>query len=120
VVLSYPIWKDLLQDDPGIIGRKVELEREPYIVIGVMARGFNFPMRSGHVENGQIWTPLHLGATELSQSGWHYSMVGRLNPGMTEVQAAAQLTAIQRRSVPGRYRIFSGRNRSERLASNSC
>jgi putative ABC transport system permease protein len=96
VVLSYPIWKDLLHSDPGIIGRKVDLEREPYIVIGVMPRGFNFPMRSGHVENGQIWTPLHLGATELNQPGWRYSLVGRLKPGVTEAQAMAQITGVQR------------------------
>ena len=96
VVLSYPIWKDLLHSDPGIIGRKVDLEREPYIVIGVMPRGFNFPIRSGHVENGQIWTPLHLGATELSEPGWRYSMVGRLKPGVSAAQAAAQISGVQR------------------------
>lgn len=96
VVLSYAIWRDLFHSDPGILGRKVDLEREPYIVIGVMPRGFDFPMRPGHVENGEIWTPLHLGATELSQPGWRgVQMVGRLKPGVTATQAAAQITGVQ-------------------------
>jgi putative ABC transport system permease protein len=103
LILSYAVWKELFDGDPGIIGKKVNIERNPYIVIGVMPRGFDFPLRPGHVENGQIWLPLHLTSQELAEPGWRYEMIGRLKPGVTAVQAEAQVTEVEqvvRRSYP--------------------
>ncbi len=96
LMLSYAVWKDLFHSDPRIIGKKVNLEREPYIVIGVMPRDFYFPIRPGHVENGQIWLPLHLTPKDLAEPNFEYEMVGRLKPGITPIQAEAQATEVER------------------------
>src|SRR4029434_4404747 len=44
VVLSDKLWKRRFASDPAIIGKSVTLSDESYTVIGVMPRGFNFPI----------------------------------------------------------------------------
>jgi putative ABC transport system permease protein len=50
-VLSYTFWQSHLGGDPDIVGKKIELDRSPYTVIGVMPQGFDFPRGT------QIWMP---------------------------------------------------------------
>ena len=45
VILSYGLWQRRFGADPGIIGRNLELNRQPYTVIGVMPKAFDFPLR---------------------------------------------------------------------------
>jgi putative ABC transport system permease protein len=57
-----------------------------------MPKGFAFPDATE-----QIWTPIyqHFSAQEMMRSGMHeFSALGRLNPGVNESQAQADLTAI--------------------------
>jgi putative ABC transport system permease protein len=51
VVLSDQLWKRRFASDPAIIGKSVTLSDESYTVIGVMPRGFNFPI----LNNTEIW-----------------------------------------------------------------
>ncbi|HUR19901.1 MAG TPA: ABC transporter permease [Vicinamibacterales bacterium] len=53
VILSSPAWRELYAADPGIVGKTVEINKRPVIVVGVMPDGFRFPHRG----NG-IWWPL--------------------------------------------------------------
>ena len=54
VVLSDAFWRRVLGSDQGILGRTIELDAEPYTVVGVMPPGFEFPTST----DAQIWTPL--------------------------------------------------------------
>jgi hypothetical protein len=42
------------------------LDRKPCSVIGVMPRGFKFPLGFGHLYQPQLWVLLSLAADELS------------------------------------------------------
>jgi len=42
-ILSYAAWEKYLGADRGVIGRTVALDRQPYIIVGVMPPGFAFP-----------------------------------------------------------------------------
>ena len=42
VILSYATWKGRFHADPKILGHKILLDRQPYIIIGVMPRNFDF------------------------------------------------------------------------------
>jgi predicted permease len=95
VVLSYSVWKKLFNGDPKILGRKIILNRNPYIVIGVMPRNFKFPIRPGHIDNGGIWVPLHLTKAERTQPDWNgLVMIGRLKSGITQAQAQADANRV--------------------------
>jgi predicted permease len=97
VVLSYALWHTQFHDDRGIIGRTLQINKHPYTVLGVappafrgtelfFAPGFWVPM----VEQPQME-----GYNSLEERGNHSSMVvGRLKPGVTPEQAAADLNVI--------------------------
>src|SRR5262245_25898344 len=46
-VLSYRTWSSLFGADPGLVGRTIQLDGEPYTVIGVLPRGSEFDRRAG-------------------------------------------------------------------------
>ncbi len=60
-------------------------------MIGVMPRGFEFPLQAGRLDQAQLWVPLSLTPDELSDQHagyWGYHMIGRLKDGVTVTQAA--------------------------------
>ena len=46
---------------PAILGTKVLLDRKPYIVIGVMPRGFEFPLSPDKLIAAEFWVPMSSG-----------------------------------------------------------
>ncbi len=52
-IVSYPLW-ERLGADPGILGRSVRLNGEPFTVIGVAAQGFVGPSIPGP----DVWLPI--------------------------------------------------------------
>ena len=49
-MLSDRLWRRMFGADPGAIGRQVELNEEPYTIVGVMPPGFEYPMGAAHPE----------------------------------------------------------------------
>jgi predicted permease len=89
VVLSYQMWHSRFHGDMHILGQKIQLNRKPYEIIGVMPREFEFPLVPGQLNRSELWVPMSFSQGELVQGvgSWNYSMVGRLKPGVTPVQA---------------------------------
>jgi len=112
-VLSYATWRSRFHGDPNIVGRKILLDRKPYIVIGVMPRNFEFPLVPGHLDRSELWVPMSFTTQELATnaaSNWSYEMVGRLKPGVTAAQAvndAARVAAETVRNYPAFMAGFS-------------
>jgi putative ABC transport system permease protein len=44
VILSYPLWQTQFAGDQSIIGKSVTLDSNSYRVVGVMPKGFDFPL----------------------------------------------------------------------------
>jgi putative ABC transport system permease protein len=89
-VISYALWTDRYHRDPNVLGISIVLDRKPYSVIGVMPRGFEFPLQLGSLDRAQLWVPLSLSPDELSDqhSGfWGYKMIARLEDGVSLPQA---------------------------------
>jgi predicted permease len=98
-VISYSFWTDRYHRDPGIIGSTLELDRKPYTIVGVMPRGFEFPLQVGRLNQARLWVPLSLTADELSDASvgfWGYGMVARLKDGVTLAQAAQDTDRVSR------------------------
>jgi predicted permease len=89
VVLSYQTWRSRFHGDPNILGQKVLLDRNPYEVIGVMPRNFEFPLVPGQLNRSELWVPMSFTQSELVQGAgaWNYYLVGRLKPGTSAEQA---------------------------------
>ena len=101
-VLSYSAWKSRFNGDPNILGRKILLDRKPYVVIGVMPRNFEFPLNPGRLNQSELWVPFSPTQQELSPAGaanWSYQMVGRLKSGVTATQALEDATRVAQETM---------------------
>src|SRR6267378_5522899 len=90
-VISYALWTERYNRDPHVLGASITLDRKPYSLIGVMPRGFEFPLKLGRLYQAQLWVPLSLSPDELSDqhsSFWGYHMIARLKDGVSLSQAA--------------------------------
>jgi putative ABC transport system permease protein len=91
VVLSYPFWQRVFGGARDIVGRAIQLNGEPYNVVGIAPPGF------GLASKVDVWTPMAFKPEETANDarGGHYiNVVGRLKPGVTVPQARAELTLI--------------------------
>jgi predicted permease len=96
-VISYSLWRSRFNGDPQVLGRKIELDRKSYVIIGVMPRSFEFPLVPGQLNRSELWTPMSFTHDELSNASaasWNYGMVGRLKPGFTAAQAQQDAEAV--------------------------
>jgi predicted permease len=98
VLLSYGLWQRRYGSAPNILGQTVDLDRQPYTVIGVISQNFEFPLR-GPEDNGapaDLWVPMAATAAELRDWGGAYfaSVVGRLRPGVTVQQASIEAESL--------------------------
>jgi putative ABC transport system permease protein len=92
VVIGYSVWQNRFAGRPDIVGQSVQLGATRHTVIGVMPKGFAFPI------NNRIWTPLGLDPTEFERGkAPAIEVFGRLTPGATLADARTQLTTIGRR-----------------------
>ena len=103
VVLSYSTWQSRFQGDVNILGKKILLDRKPYVVIGVMPRNFEFPLQPGHLNRSELWVPISFTKGELDSGAsaqlGSYSMVGRLKPGVTAAQAVSDAEGVAKETV---------------------
>lgn len=83
-VLSYGLWKQRYGGDQGVVGRTIQLDGQPYLVIGIIGRSFvtDTPV--------DLWIPnqFDLNSHEMVVN---YEATARLRPGVTLAQANAQL-----------------------------
>ena len=110
VVLSYATWRTRFNGDPGVVGKKVLLDRKPYVVIGVMPRNFEFPLLPGHLNRSELWVPMSFQPEELGtgSASWSFQMIGRLKPGVTMKQAESDAAVVARETVRGYPAFMAG------------
>jgi len=103
-VLSYTTWRNRFHSNPHILGTKILLDRKPYIVIGVMPRGFEFPLVPGQLNRSELWVPMSFRTDELAPSrasNWSYQMIARLKPGITPAQAETDSNRVAKEIMAG-------------------
>jgi putative ABC transport system permease protein len=89
-VIGYSLWQRRFGSDPGVLGRAITLNGEPYTVIGVMPAGFRFP------DQQEIWVTHTIDATT-SRGNHSYLNIARLAPDVTREQATASLVPVTQR-----------------------
>jgi putative ABC transport system permease protein len=91
VVLSYGFWQRVFGGARDVVGRSVQLNGEPYQIVGVAPYGF------GVASKVDAWTPMAFTPQQIANDarGGHYiSVYGRLKPGVTFGQAKAEMEVI--------------------------
>ncbi|HZF41230.1 MAG TPA: ABC transporter permease [Blastocatellia bacterium] len=83
------LWRRRFGANPQILGRNVQLNGEPYTIIGVMPPNFNFPN-----PNIEVWAPLALDLSKYDRGTAFLTGVARLKPNATVEQARADLQNI--------------------------
>ncbi len=94
MVLSDRLWRSAFNADPGVVGTKVRLGKNPFTVLGVAPPRFHGTER---FEWPDYWIPVvnHFDAEQLrDRTGHPLTVLGRLKPGVTPQQAAENLSAI--------------------------
>ena len=90
VVLSYGLWQAEFGGDADVIGRTIQLDSEPYKIVGVMPAEFRFPLTGS-----DAYVPIGFDDKVMTQRGAHYLRVlGRLKSGISVAQADGDLARI--------------------------
>ncbi len=94
MVLSDGLWRSAFNADPGVVGTTVRLGKDPFTVLGVAPPRFHGTERFVWPD---YWIPVvnHFNPEYLrDRTGHPLTVLGRLKPGVTPEQAAANLSAI--------------------------
>jgi putative ABC transport system permease protein len=99
VVISHAFWERQFKRAPNAVGSVLILNGQPHTVVGVMPRGFQFPIET---DPADIYATIAAEAVstdgsppQTEQRGHHsYQAIGRLKPGVSIEQARADLSAI--------------------------
>jgi predicted permease len=92
-LISDGLWRSAFGADGGIIGKEIQINAQPYTVIGVMPRSFNFP--AGSNDPAQVWVSFQFDPANPGNRGGHYLyVIGRLKPGVTINQARSEMDSL--------------------------
>ena len=90
-VISDELWRSAFGGDPGLIGRRVEIEGRARTVVGIARPGLAYPHRAA------VWLPLALDYARANRGAHDLTVVGRLRPGVSVARAQQDVAAIAAR-----------------------
>jgi putative ABC transport system permease protein len=86
VVLNYGFWQRQFAADPSILGRRIELDRREFTIVGVMPKSVQYP------STADLFLPMASTPKQVADRGAHdYLVTGRLRDGVTVRQAQAEM-----------------------------
>ncbi len=88
-VLSHSLWASQFGSDPNIVGRVIQLDGEPNVVIGVLPEGGAFDR-----SYAQIFRPLVFEPQNMTRNFHWFGAIALLKPGITLERARAEMNAI--------------------------
>lgn len=92
-VLKHSFWQQRFGADPSIVGKQMLLDEQPFEIVGVMPKEFEFPFGGG-----DLWTPFVIEPQVRQEHNNHYlRAMALLKPGATLAQANEELQAISQR-----------------------
>lgn len=89
VLISYDVWQRRFGGDANIAGKTIELNRRSRVILGVLPAGFDFPSRAATVYYAE-----RIEATRADLADRYLTVVARLAPGVTVLQAQSELSAL--------------------------
>ncbi len=109
-VISYDLWQRRFHGAPDIVGRPLQTSRVSLEIVGVMPRGFAYPV--GATRPTAVWMPSVFRPEERVRAddfGYRLQVIGRLKDGITVAQAQADVDRITARLATETPRWFTDR-----------
>ena len=105
VILSDGLWRRRFGADTSIVGKKITIDETAHTVVGVMASGFSYPVKSELWVLGKDRNAVSMSLiSQFPTNDWaherdaHFiSVVARLKPGVTMAQAQSDMAGIASR-----------------------
>jgi predicted permease len=97
IVLTYAFWHTHFQDDRGVVGRVVRVNKHPFTILGVAPPQFHGTLS---FFNPDFFVPLvnqgQVGESDMNsrRERWVFMTMGHLKAGVTQAQAVADLNSI--------------------------
>ena len=95
VAISYELWQRRYGANPSVLGRVLTIRGQAATIVAVMPRGFGFPARTEVWATARPFRPV----AETGPPDFYVYLVGRLAPGATVEQSAAELTNYLRNDL---------------------
>jgi putative ABC transport system permease protein len=104
-MISYGLWQRRFGGAPDIAGRRILLNLNPFVVVGVAPRDFEFPPGT----RADVWVPQSLQAIEsdTARDARGMQVSGLLRPGVAWTEASAELDVVAAR-LATQYRENEG------------
>jgi predicted permease len=100
-ILSYNLWQRTFNSDPDIVGKTVVLSGKPFTIVGVLPKGVQHVGGTynslPYGDSVAIWYPTTLNPKKATRNAHYLNAIGRMKPGVTAEQAAADLNTIAER-----------------------
>ena len=93
MMLSYSCWRRRFASDPNVVGRKVILNGQSVVVVGVLPASFDFASVFAPGTQVDLFIPWPL-ADKTKPIGNIMEIIGRLKPGATVQGAQAEFTVL--------------------------
>jgi putative ABC transport system permease protein len=94
IILGHALWEQRYAADPNILGKSVKVDGKSYTIVGIMTKGFDFPMPA------EAWIPLAIDPEHRQRrdNRWLW-VLGRLKPHVSFAEASAEMLAIAQRQA---------------------
>lgn len=89
VILRYRVWEERYDKDAAIIGKQIRVDGKPRTVVGVLSA-----LPSEYREPPSIQIPLAFAPDQINHDFHWLLVMGRLKPGVTIVQANANMESV--------------------------
>ncbi|HYP05886.1 MAG TPA: ABC transporter permease [Bryobacteraceae bacterium] len=100
VVISHGLWQRRYGGDPSAIGRKVDVNGEGHVIVGIappsllLPTGTQLASRLLFAPHIDIWKPIAPTRDQLRAENWNYAVLARLKPGESPEKARQQLETM--------------------------
>jgi putative ABC transport system permease protein len=99
IILSYRLWRQHFNADPGVVGRTIEIDNRDFTVVGVAPPEFQFPIQGEPVD---FWMTMAINfvtapgePSMVEERGAHYlDVIARLKPSVSRAEAQAEMSTI--------------------------
>jgi predicted permease len=93
------VWKEQFGGSDAVLGQKIFINDEPYTIVAVMPDVIPEWMEAARLGKVEVWTPFAFANvwSENERGGRGYGAIGRLKPGVSIQEAAADLATIAAR-----------------------